>query len=165
MSTFTDDPQHGTKKNGLQQIVINKLFSLSTILRLMDYRTFKGRMGEEDRLSVEVATMLRVASVEGRLVGTWTHVPHEVAARGKFAIVHMAKAKALGLIKGSSDFVFVWPDGGGWIELKTETGSLSQAQRDFRDWCVATGSRHAVCKSCEQVVTKLLEWGVLTNRG
>lgn len=150
---------------GMQQAVIKNSSIIAALLRLMDYRTFKGRMGEEDRISIEVATMLRVATLEGRLSATWTHIPHEVAARGKFANIHMAMAKALGLIKGSADFVFVWPEGGGWIELKTDTGSLSPHQRDFRDWAIASGCRHAVCRSCEEVVTKLIEWGVLTTPG
>lgn len=136
---------------------------ISTILSLMSYRPFKGRMGEEDRLSVEVATMLRVATVENRLIATWTHVPHEVAGKGKFAAIYMAKAKAMGLIKGSADFVFVWKDGGGWIELKTATGSLSPEQRDFREWNHATGANHAVCRTLAEVTEKLIEWGVLTS--
>lgn len=137
--------------------------TLATMLRLMAYKTFKGRLGEEDRLSIEVANFLRVATLEGKLLGTWTHVPHEVAARGKFANIHMAKARALGLIKGSADFVLAWPSGGGWIELKTKTGSLTPEQRDFRDWCVAKGVHHAVCRSLEEVQEKLFSWGVLTG--
>lgn len=144
----------------MQQAVTKNIIAI--LLRLMDYKTFKGRTGPEDRLSIEVATMLRVATVEGRLFGTWTHIPHEAAARGKFANIHMAKARALGLIKGSCDFVFVGPDGSGWIELKTDTGSLTPAQRDFRDWCQAIGVNHAVCRSVEEVRENLISWGVLT---
>lgn len=137
--------------------------TLAAMLRLMGFKNFKGRTGEEDRLSIEVAIWLRAMTLTGRLRATWTHIPHEVAARGKFANIHMAKARALGLIKGSSDFVFVWPDGGGWIELKTPTGSLSPEQRDFRDWCEAKGCHHAVCRSLEEVQQKLFSWGVLTD--
>ncbi len=137
---------------------------LAPLLRLMDYKTFKGRMGEEDRLSVDVATMLRVAAVEGRLKATFSHVPHEVAGKGKFAAIYMAKARAMGLIKGSADFVFVWSDGGGWIELKTDTGSLSPAQKDFRTWANDSGCRHAVCRSVEEVEHQLYSWGALTGR-
>ena len=136
---------------------------IATILRLMDYKTFKGRAGPEDRLSIETAIFLRCMTIEKKLRATWTHIPHEVGGGGKLAAIRMALAKAMGLIKGSADFVFVWPDGGGWIELKTEKGSLSPQQRDFRDWCVATGCRHAVCRTVEEVVQTLTEWGVLTR--
>lgn len=153
--------RHGIVNNGLQQAVIKKSSVLSTLLRLMDYKTFKGRTGPEDKLAIEVAIMLRVATLEGRLLAAWTHIPHEVAARGKFANIHMAKAKALGLIKGSCDYVFAGPTASGWIELKSDTGSLSPEQRDFRDWCQAMGANHAVCRSVAEVREKLFSWGLL----
>lgn len=105
--------------------------------------------------------MLRVATMEGRLRAVWTHVPHEAAGKGKFAAIYMAKAKALGLIKGSADLVFVWAGGGGWIEMKTETGSLTPEQRDFRLWCENSGVHHAVCRSVAEVEERLREWGAL----
>lgn len=130
----------------------------------MDYKRFTGRKGPEDWLSIDVAVMLRVATLEGRMRGTWTHVANEVVGRDKTAPIRMAKARAMGLVKGSCDFVFVWPDGGGWIELKTKDGSLTPAQQDFRDWCEMAGSRHAVCRTVEEVTQTLFEWGVLTPR-
>src|SRR5687767_3288367 len=135
--------------------------NISSLISLMNYKHFRGRMGAEDRLSVEVATMLRVAAIEGRLSATWTHVPHEAAGRGKFAAIYMAKAKAMGLIKGSADFVFVWPNGGGWIELKTDEGRLTPEQKAFREWCKDTGAHHALCRSVAEVEEKLFEWGAL----
>lgn len=144
---------------GMQQAVIKKI---STLIRLMDYRTFRGGAGPEDRLSIDVAIMLRVATLEGRLAAVWTHIPHEVAGRGKFAIIYMAKARAMGLIKGSCDFVFVGRDGGGYIELKTATGSLTPEQRDFREWCQMAWVNHAVCRSVAEVEEKLSEWGLLS---
>lgn len=128
----------------------------------MDYKTFKGRTGPEDKLSVDVAIMLRVATVEGRLRAAWTHVPHEAAGKGRFAAIYMAKARAMGLVKGSADFVFVGANGGAWIELKTPTGSLTPEQRDFREWCRALAVNHAVCKSVDDVVDNLISWGLLT---
>ena len=133
----------------------------------MDYKTFKGKKGPEDLLAIDVATYLRVATLEGRLAATWTCIPHEVGAvksnslSFKMAQARYAKAKAMGLITGSADYVFVWDGGGGWIELKTETGTLSPAQKDFRDWANATGSNHAVCRTLDDVVSTLFSWGVL----
>lgn len=137
---------------------------LATMLRLMDYKTWKGRAGPEDKLAIDVAIYLRVATLEGRLRATWTHIPHEVGGRGKLAMIRMALAKAMGLIKGSTDYVFVWSDGGGWIELKAKDGSLTSEQKDFRDWCNATGCHHAVCRTLDDVVEELFSWGVLTKR-
>lgn len=137
------------------------------LLDLFDFRPFRGRTGPEDDIAIEVANMLKAAALEGKLSAVWTCIPHEVGATSKgkqgfnLAQARYAKAKAMGLITGSADYVFVWPDGGGWIELKTKTGSLSPAQRLFRDWCVGAGVKHAVCRSCGDVSKILFEWGVL----
>ena len=140
---------------------------LSELLSLMDYRPYRGTSGPEDQMAMAVATMLRCASIEGRLKATWTCIPHEVgavpqkSAEFKKRQTRYAKAKAMGFIAGSADYVFVWPGGGGWIELKSDHGSLSPVQRTFRDWCKATGSHHAVCRSVDEVVEKLIEWQAL----
>lgn len=145
--------------------------ALATILRLMSFKNFKGRIGKEDALAIDVAMMLRVESIRGSLKGTWTCIPHEVGAMSlgtkgfRLAQARYAKAKAMGLITGSADYVFVWPQGGGWIELKSKDGSLSKEQRDFRDWCDASGTHYAVCRSVDQVRETLISWGVLTDRG
>lgn len=140
---------------------------IADLLSLMTYKAFRGKTGEEDNLAIAVATMLRVASIEGRLRATWTCIPHEVGAlpkenaQWKVAQSRYAKAKAKGLIAGSTDYVFVWEGGGGWIELKTASGSLSPAQRIFRDWCKATGCHWAVCRTVDEVVDTLVLWRVL----
>lgn len=134
---------------------------IPVLLRLMDYRHFKGRAGPEDRLAQEVATMLRVATIEGRLKATWTHVPHEVGGGGKLAAIRMALAKAMGLIKGSADYVFVSENGGGWIEIKVPGNYLTPEQRDFSEWCGGLAVHHAVCRSLEEVEETLRGWGLL----
>lgn len=134
---------------------------MSTMLRVLDFKPFRGRKGPEDLLSIDVATMLRAATLEGRLDAVWTMIPHELGGAGKLAAIRVALAKAMGLIAGSGDFVFVWPTGGGFIELKVRA-ALSPAQQDFRDWCIGSGNRYAVCKSVNEVEAKLREWGALT---
>ena len=142
---------------------------IAALLRIMQVKPFKGKKGPEDRLAIDVASMLRIASLEGRLSATWTCIPHEVGAVRKgssafrLAQARYAKAKAMGLITGSADYVFVWPDGGGWIELKAPTGSLSPAQQDFRDWCAGAGTRFEVARSTDDVEAILIHWGVLTR--
>ena len=142
---------------------------IAQLMSLMNYRPFRGRIGPEDTLAIEVATWLRAMTLEGKLHATWTCIPHEVgavpqkSAKFNLAQTRYAKAKAMGLITGSADYVFVWPNGGGWIELKSATGSLSSPQKDFRDWCRATGSNWAVCRTLDEVVENLLEWGVLRD--
>lgn len=135
---------------------------ISTLLRLMDCKPFRGRTGPEDRLAIDVATYLRAATLEGRLRGTWTHIPHEVGGgNGVASKIRYGLAKAMGLIAGSGDYVFVGPGVGGWIELKTETGRLNPAQKDFSEWCGDKSVNYAVCRSLSEVIEKLNAWGLL----
>lgn len=137
----------------------------------MEVRPFRGRTGPEDRLAIEVANELRAATLEGRLLAAWTCIPHEAGGVSKNSqafggmVAKYAKQKAMGLIKGSADYVFVWKGGGGWIELKASGGSLSPEQRDFRDWCEHLGVHWAKCKTVHEVIHSLVEWGALQERG
>ena len=141
---------------------------LAALMRLMDDgKSSRKVRGPEDALAKDIAAMLRAATLEGRLIAAWTCVSNEVGAMSlrdkgfNLAKARYATAKSHGLITGSADYVFTWAEGGGWIEAKSKTGSLSSAQRDFRDWVISTGSRHAVCRSVKEVEQKLFEWGVL----
>ena len=135
---------------------------LAVIMRLMDCRPFKGRAHWEDRIAMEVASMLRAATLERRMIGTWTHVANELGGgNAKTSQIRYALAKAMGLIKGAPDYVFVWDGGGGWIELKAGPAGRTPIQRDFGKWCEATGSRYAVCTTCDEVEDILISWGVL----
>lgn len=138
---------------------------IGALVRLMDCKPFKGRTGPEDRLAIEVANYLRAAVLEGRLSATFTHIPHEIGGAGIAAKVRLALAKAMGLIAGSADYVFVWPTGGGWIELKAPGGSLNPAQKDFRDWCEGTRTPYAVARSLDEVIHILSQWGALRGCG
>lgn len=69
------------------------------------------------------------------------------------------KAKSMGVRPGWPDLQFLFPDGvTRYIELKTETGSLSAEQRAFRDRCAPHGI-FAVCRSVEAVEATLRGWG------
>lgn len=46
------------------------------------------------------------------------------------------------------------------IEVKTDTGSLSNSQKVFRDWCAANGFPFAVVRGVGDVQAALLDWGV-----
>jgi hypothetical protein len=135
--------------------------SLAALLRLMHYRHFRGRTGPEDKLAIEIATMLRVATLEGRLLASWTHLPNEMCGGGKLAAIRLALAKSMGLIAGSADYVFCWPTGSCWIEIKAKDGSLSPAQRDFREWNEGLGVNYFVVRSVEDFEAKLISLGVL----
>lgn len=148
------------------------------LLRLMHHKGFSGRLQgglkSEDRLAVEVAADLREWTLAGRLRAVWTKIPHEVGAVSKkspafnVAQSRYAKQLAMGLITGSADYVFTWSTIGqicahycGWIELKAKGGSLSDAQKDFRDWCAAARVQYVICRDRAAVKATLIEWGCL----
>lgn len=147
---------------------------LPFLLRLMQSRVFRGRLrGEEDATVIAFANACRQWTLEGRLRATWTNIPHEVGAVSRTlgkgmeqrinpafrtAQARYAKALAQGLVPGSGDFVFA---PGGWLEFKSSSGSLSDDQRDFRDWCQAISIPYVVCRSVESGEAALKKWGVL----
>ena len=75
-----------------------------------------------------------------------------------------ARMKAMGLLAGVADLVIVRPGGLVYfLELKTAKGSLSIAQRAFRDACEANGVPYAVAYSPERVEAVLRGWDVLRS--
>lgn len=108
----------------------------------------------EHKLQVSVKQYLEVAlprSIE------WT----ANGAGQALSMYAAGKAKASGVRKGWPDLQFLFPDGvTRYIELKTDVGSLSPEQRDFRDRCYATQTdMWELCRSIEQVARTLTRWG------
>lgn len=140
---------------------------IADLLALLDCAAFRGKAGPEDRLAMEVANWLRAMSLEGKLLATWTCIPHEVGAVSRSSAAYggqrakYAKQKAMGLITGSADYVFVWPDGGGWIEAKVKGSYPSPTQRLFAKWCAATNTNYAICRTVDEFSQTLKGWGAL----
>ena len=141
----------------------------ASLLRLMEYRALSRsfRLGPEDAMAVEFANDLRKATLEGRLRAVWTHVGNELCGQvqitrsGPRATPAAAKAKALGLIRGASDYLFLWSEGCCALEAKSRTGCLNDWQRDFRDWCAANGVPFDVFRMVEEGLSILQRHGIL----
>lgn len=133
------------------------------LVRLMQYHSLSRRLrlGPEDAMAIPFANALRVHTLEGRLHAVWTHTPNELAGAAR-ATPAAAIARAAGMITGASDYLFMWADGSGVLEAKSKSGSLSPAQKDWREWCAARDVRHAVFRTVEQGEDVLRTWGVLT---
>lgn len=86
------------------------------------------------------------------------HVPngeHRSKATG-------AKLKAMGVVAGVADLVCVSPDGiVQFMELKAPGGTLSDAQRVFRDRCLRMGITHTVMADIDSALITLEAWGIL----
>lgn len=129
-----------------------------TILRgLLSQVPFKGgfRLTKpEDLFAYALANRLRELSVKGRLRAVWCHVPNEVGAVGKArgengayhstpasrsASLRYTLARALGLVPGTADYLFLGPAGSLALELKVGRGSMSDNQKTFARWCADVG--------------------------
>lgn len=139
----------------------------------------KRRLAPEEQLSALVATELRRLTLEGALRAVWTC--HRVEHAGGDAIGRMIQRlqRVLGVIPGAPDWWFAWGTGAGLIELKVERPAdlldlrkdgtaraptrtyLRPIQKDFREWCVSNGVKHACCRSVNEVKSALREWGRL----
>lgn len=72
-----------------------------------------------------------------------------------------AKRKWVGLKAGIPDVKIEGPDGFcGRMEIKTKAGSLSSAQRDYRDWCKDNGHHWALVRSIDDAREALRAWGI-----
>ena len=73
-----------------------------------------------------------------------------------------ALQKARGVQAGFPDIWLAWyGEAGGAIELKSETGRQSPAQRAFQIEFEAIGGQYALCRSLEEVEAALREWKLL----
>jgi hypothetical protein len=145
------------------------------LLRGKLIRTSKTRIGAEDEASIRFADLLREAALMGRLRATFTHIPHEVGGGAKNAVLRYSLAIAMGLVTGSTDYVFVWKAGGCWIEFKRPTvkkfgaiprkqgGALTDKQKLFRQWCEHLEVPHHVATSAEEGLAILRSYGVLDD--
>ncbi|MBF5091934.1 hypothetical protein F1640_18435 [Novosphingobium sp. NBM11] len=114
------------------------------LIRLMQFTGLSRsiKLGPEDSEAYRFATDLRAAALEGRLLCVFIHPANELAGITRVdrqgrrrALPQAATARALGLITGASDYLFLFGDGSLVIEFKSADGRLTPAQRDFRDWC------------------------------
>ncbi len=137
------------------------------LIRLMQHRPLAdgSSLGPEDGAAYKFAQDLRVATMQQRLRAVWTHPANELASVDKTMprrfMVRAAIARALGLITGTSDFLFLWDAGSMAIELKSADGRLTAHQRDFRDWCALTGVPFHVVRSSAEGLALLRDAGVL----
>jgi hypothetical protein len=111
---------------------------------------------KEIGLHMSVAAMLRE---HGRPDWQWTHIAHGEARDPRVA----GKLKQMGLRPGWPDFVLVAPTGKlHCIELKRLGGTLSDAQEDFKFWCVRHGVPHVTAHSMDHVLIAFDAWDCLS---
>ena len=69
--------------------------------------------------------------------------------------------KAMGQQAGAADILFLGPAGAFvWIENKSQIGRLSDAQKEWRDWCASIGAPWFLCRSLEDLIAACQDAGV-----
>ena len=61
----------------------------------------------------------------------------------------------LGVLPGVPDLHIIWPNGHGYIEVKTPKGKQSKVQKEFQKLCKKYDIPYAVCRTLEDVKTFL----------
>ena len=98
------------------------------------------------------------------------HVPNEGKRNTKMVYTRYgakvvcgsgARLKAEGLVAGVADLLLLIPNeqyGCLAIEMKTPTGRLSDAQKEWKEVCEHAGNKYIVCRSFEQFMIEVLEY-------
>ena len=137
------------------------------LIRLMHYTPLvRVKLGPEDSEALIFANELRKATLEGRLHGLWLHPANELCGippkSPRSFLVRAAIARALGLINGASDYIFLFHNGTLVMEFKSKTGTMTQGQKDFRDWANMVSVPHYVVRSADAGLAILKDHGILT---
>ena len=117
----------------------------------------------EQRLSIDLAEEMRKRTVDGSYKGVWFCVANEAKRHRITAMIQ----KAMGLIPGVSDFVFVWRtrDGLGvlFLELKAGKNTQTEAQGYFQQWCQHWELPYAISWTLEDSIRELTEIGAFAG--
>lgn len=142
-----------------------------TLIRLLTERTGTGklRLGPEERECVAFANRLRQLSITGELRAVWTHIPNELAGasdktQSNLAKIRYAIGKAMGMVAGAADYVFLAESGSFCIEMKSSTGKQTANQSDFQAWCEMIGVPYAIARSAAEAEECLQRWQLLRKQ-
>lgn len=106
----------------------------------------------EGQLQKAVVTWLSIQEQLGRL--TYAHIPNE----GRRSRIAGSNLRRMGLRAGFPDLVVFGHFGCGVIELKTETGKIRPNQREWAERFQTFEIPHAICRSLEDVMTRVDAW-------
>lgn len=79
------------------------------------------------------------------------------------SIPNMGAMGQHGLTKGLPDLIVIGPSVHAYVELKTDTGKLTQPQRDFQDLCEKNGIVFAVTHGRDEPIRLLEQWGIVRS--
>lgn len=116
----------------------------------------------EEKLSVDFATFLRAATLGGRLHAVWTHPANEIAGkRSRTAELRYAIAKAIGMIDGTADYLFLSGRISAALEAKVGHGKQQDNQSDFELWCRSNGVPYFIFRTVREGEAILTQLGII----
>lgn len=132
----------------------------ATIARLIKRNklNWRWKIEPEQRECIEFFDRVRLAYLDGRLRCVAFHVGNE----GKRHKIVASIMKAMGMVSGASDYVFLARDSAGVIEMKAGKNTPTENQKTFMCWCEQCGVRNAVCYSADEAEQTLKAWGYMT---
>ena len=108
----------------------------------------------EARLQKVILQHLKIAGVPDLI---YFHPANE----GRRSVVTGANLKALGMLPGVADLVIIKDGRAFFMEVKSQTGRLSDAQKEFAVAAVKAGAEWAVVHSIAEAITILRDWQVI----
>ena len=104
---------------------------------------------------MQVAAYLRRAMPQPDFPVLWWHTPNGEKRDQRTA----AKLRAMGVLPGVADFLFIMPNGqAAFLELKSATGALSGDQEQFRFRVRQNGCGYATARTLDEAVVILERW-------
>lgn len=124
---------------------------------------YVGRYGynlsAEAREQYRFVCFCRSMSIQRQLKAVWHSVPNEIS--GNTRPIFGKKLAALGKIAGAPDLVFMWDTGSLGMEFKSDTGSLEDSQKLFKQWCESLNVPYCLVRSCEEGIETLQKFNLL----
>lgn len=115
----------------------------------------------EERISIDFADELRELTRLKLLDALWFHIPNE-GKRGWLIALIM---RAMGMIPGVADYIFIWRYMDAWkvafIEVKAGDNKQTPEQWHFQLWAESLGIPYSICRSKPEAINKLAEWGAI----
>ena len=93
----------------------------------------------------------------------WTSIDHGLHLDPKSAARQINRLHAVGVKFGVPDVLVVHEGRCHWIELKSDRGRLSEAQKATTPALVAAGCEFIVARNVDQVRDALKAWGIPTR--
>ena len=117
--------------------------------------------GKEDQISNDIACRLKEAYINNRLKCIFTHISNEQLVKQNNDFAYLKKRKALGMIAGTADYMFVGKQSSVFIEVKCDKGKQTDAQKLFQRWCVEQGVKYHIVRSWDELRDILIPLGLL----